>query len=205
MVRAVAGEFKNDICSLSLSSKGLNDDSLVQYLNHTPANSIILIEDVDCAFKSRTDQDASTAETNLVLAGNSGSLVTFRGLLNALDGVASCDGKIVFLTTNHPEKLDPALTRPGRVDVKVMLDYPAEEQFTRFFTRFYPDATMEVQTQFINQLKILQQKVSIAMVQGLFLIHKENAQDAVDGCKVYFEEQLKILPKMNDINANLYM
>lgn len=44
--------------------------------------------------------------------------VTFSGLLNCLDGVASTEARILFMTTNYLERLDPALVRPGRVDVK---------------------------------------------------------------------------------------
>jgi len=205
MIRAVAGEFKLGICSLSLSSKGLTDDSLLQYLNNAPAKTLCLLEDIDCAFKPRTDECATTAETNLVLAGSSGSAVTFRGLLNALDGVASCDGKIVFMTTNHPEKLDPALTRPGRIDVKVYLDYPNNEQLGLFFARFYPEASEEQKKIYLRNLGTLEQKVSMAMVQGLFMMHKDSVQDAIEGCQAYFEEQFKILPKVNDVNANLYI
>lgn len=32
-----------------------------------------------------------------------GNFVTFSGLLNALDGVAAAEGRILFMTTNHPE------------------------------------------------------------------------------------------------------
>lgn len=44
--------------------------------------------------------------------------VTFSGLLNCLDGVASAEARILFMTTNYLERLDPALVRPGRVDMK---------------------------------------------------------------------------------------
>jgi mitochondrial chaperone BCS1 len=55
-----------------------------------------------------------------VLAKNGvGTSISFSGLLNALDGVRSQEGRIVFMTTNHKEKLDPALLRPGRADVHV--------------------------------------------------------------------------------------
>ena len=40
--------------------------------------------------------------------------VTLSGLLNALDGVASSEGRIVFMPTNYVDRLDPALIRPGR-------------------------------------------------------------------------------------------
>lgn len=44
--------------------------------------------------------------------------MTFSGLLNCLDGVASTEARILFMTTNYLNRLDPALVRPGRVDVK---------------------------------------------------------------------------------------
>ena len=44
--------------------------------------------------------------------------LTFSGLLNAIDGVTSTEGRIVFMTTNYPERLDAALIRPGRVDFR---------------------------------------------------------------------------------------
>jgi chaperone BCS1 len=65
------------------------------------------------------------------------SAVTFSGLLNALDGVASSEERIIFMTTNHAERLDPALIRPGRVDMKEMLDDAAGEQACRLYTKFY--------------------------------------------------------------------
>ena len=49
--------------------------------------------------------------------------LSLSGLLNVLDGVVDTPGRIVIMTTNHPEMLDPALIRPGRVDKKIMLGY----------------------------------------------------------------------------------
>lgn len=46
-------------------------------------------------------------------------LLSYSGLLNALDGVTSSDAQLVFMTTNHKQMLDPALIRPGRVDIQV--------------------------------------------------------------------------------------
>ncbi len=65
------------------------------------------------------------------------SSVTFSGLLNALDGVASSEERIIFMTTNHYDKLDPALIRPGRVDLHELLDDAAGEQAERLFKKFY--------------------------------------------------------------------
>jgi chaperone BCS1 len=47
------------------------------------------------------------------------------GMLNFIDGLwSSCgDERIIVFTTNHKEKLDPALLRPGRMDVHVHMSY----------------------------------------------------------------------------------
>ncbi len=56
------------------------------------------------------------------------SQLTLSGLLNAIDGVFSCHGRILIMTTNHPEVLDSALIRPGRVDSKYLFDNCNKDQ-----------------------------------------------------------------------------
>jgi len=43
------------------------------------------------------------------------------------------------MTTNHKERLDPALLRPGRADVHVKLNNASEKQIKQIFIRFFPD------------------------------------------------------------------
>ena len=54
---------------------------------------------------------------------NASPFRALQGLLNVLDGVVDTPGRIVIMTTNHPEALDAALIRPGRIDKKVYLGY----------------------------------------------------------------------------------
>eukprot|EP01052_Picozoa_sp_SAG31_P007685 SAG31_NODE_370_length_16651_cov_3.511056_12_plen_164_part_00 len=49
--------------------------------------------------------------------------LNLSGILNVLDGVVDCPGRILVMTSNHPEMLDPALVRPGRVNLKLYLGY----------------------------------------------------------------------------------
>merc|ERR1711953_923083 len=49
--------------------------------------------------------------------------LNLSGLLNVLDGVVDTPERILVMTTNHPEMLDPALVRPGRIDKKILLGY----------------------------------------------------------------------------------
>lgn len=51
--------------------------------------------------------------------------LNLAGILNVLDGVVDTPGRLVIMTTNHPEMLDPALIRPGRIDKKIMLGFMA--------------------------------------------------------------------------------
>lgn len=45
--------------------------------------------------------------------------LTLGDILNVMDGLLELDGPIIFITTNHPERLDKALLRPGRIDMRV--------------------------------------------------------------------------------------
>jgi SpoVK/Ycf46/Vps4 family AAA+-type ATPase len=53
------------------------------------------------------------------------------------------------MTTNHKERLDPALLRPGRADVHVRLDLASEKQIRELFLRFFPDEK-DLARQFTN-------------------------------------------------------
>ncbi|AGE51373.1 AAA ATPase [Paramecium bursaria Chlorella virus CviKI] len=48
--------------------------------------------------------------------------LTLATLLNILDGVLECPGRILIVSSNHPEMLDPALIRPGRIDIMANFD-----------------------------------------------------------------------------------
>lgn len=106
-ITALAGELQHSICLLSLTDSSLSDDRLNHLLSVAPQQSLVLLEDVDAAFLSR-----DLAAENPIKYQGLGRL-TFSGLLNALDGVASTEARIVFMTTNHVDRLDPAPIRPG--------------------------------------------------------------------------------------------
>ncbi|OHF02799.1 hypothetical protein CORC01_01900 [Colletotrichum orchidophilum] len=63
--------------------------------------------------------------------------ISLSGLLNAIDGVASQEGRILVMTTNKPESLDEALIRPGRVDLQVGFTNATPGQATELFQRMY--------------------------------------------------------------------
>lgn len=127
-ITALAGQLDLSICLLNLSERGLTDDKLNFLLSNAPPRSVLLLEDVDAAFLGR--QGAPEADGYQ-------SRVTFSGLLNALDGVASGESRIIFMTTNHVERLDQALIRPGRVDLIEELGDAEADQVEELLWRFY--------------------------------------------------------------------
>lgn len=133
---AVAGELNMDIYILSLAEKNLTDADLLGLMQTVKRRSVLLFEDVDAIFNEKRKKKGDDGESG----------VTFSGMLNAIDGVASKEGVVLFMSTNHIERLDPALIRPGRADVKIEFFKASHSQIERLFSRFYenvgPAATM---------------------------------------------------------------
>jgi chaperone BCS1 len=164
-VAAIAGELGLDICVLNLNEPGLTDDRLQHAMVNLPQESLLLLEDVDAAFVRREQ------------AERFGTSVTFSGLLNALDGVVAGEQRLVFMTTNHLEFLDPALVRPGRVDLSVHLGNASADQARRLFMRFFPEAESGLSEEFAK--RALSVDRSMAELQGYLLLHKHNPHEAI--------------------------
>lgn len=168
-ITALAGELEFNICVLNLSERGLTDDRLNHLLSVAPEQSIILLEDVDAAFVSRED----TAQMKTAYEGL--NRVTFSGLLNCLDGVASTEARVLFMTTNYLERLDPALIRPGRVDVKEYIGPCSQYQIEQMFLRFYRDEKDLLQAKtFAEAVEQCKKPVSPAQIQGYFMLYKQD-------------------------------
>lgn len=172
-IQALAGEFDYNIAIMNVGEPNLTDDRLAYLMNNIPEHTILLLEDIDAAFNSRTQ-----SKDQGYVSG-----VTFSGLLNALDGVASAEEVITFMTTNHPEKLDPALLRPGRIDLKVLINNASDYQVEKMFMRFYND---EIKMKlFMEKFKDLELPyVSTAQLQGLFVQFKENPDLAIQNIEI---------------------
>lgn len=63
--------------------------------------------------------------------------ISLSYLLNLLDGIVEHPGRIVILTSNHYDKLDPALVRPGRIDIEIELNKASIQQINDFYNYYY--------------------------------------------------------------------
>jgi SpoVK/Ycf46/Vps4 family AAA+-type ATPase len=132
MIAAMANHLNYDIYDVELTVVRNNND-LRRLLIETTSKSIIVIEDIDCSLDLTGDQLASKPPPPASATANGGgsSAVTLSGLLNFIDGLwSACGGeRVVVFTTNHIDKLDPALIRRGRMDMHIEMSYCSFEAF----------------------------------------------------------------------------
>ena len=160
LVNAIAAALSRDLYYLNL--RGIKSDSQLQSaFSRVPENSVIVFEDIDamsrvCHRRDRKrnalaallesgegifgggegetgPKPKSGAGLGFGLSGLSGGPFTLSALLNCLDGHVMEPGQVVIMTTNHSEVLDPALIRPGRVDLQLELAYVTRYQVRRMY------------------------------------------------------------------------
>lgn len=84
------------------------------------------------------------------------------------------------MTTNYLSRLDPALIRPGRVDLKEFVGHCTRYQLEQMYRRFYNGPDVEsFATQFADNVENFKKPISPAQVQGFFMIHKMSDQQTV--------------------------
>jgi SpoVK/Ycf46/Vps4 family AAA+-type ATPase len=82
------------------------------------------------------------------------SRLTLATLLEVLDGVMEMDGRMLIITTNYPEKLDKALIRPGRIDMKVCFGPMTSKNILEMFEFYFEtDVPSEFDTSLLPDLK----------------------------------------------------
>ena len=210
---ALAGLFNLEVYALSLSAGSLTDDTLAMLFAGLPSRCIVLLEDVDASSVKRTpdaptDLSSPSPLTRPLLSSPRSvakANVSFSGLLNAIDGAASREGRILIMTTNHRERLDPALIRPGRVDLQISFKYASRDVIETLFMNLYNvdtgdrealripegfpsvDEISELATEFG---RVLPEGVfTPAEIQGLLLMHKKDPVAAVGAAGEWAREK----------------
>lgn len=118
LLHAIASETGRSLYYLNLG--GVEDDKELTDLVSSGRNwrkTLLVIEDFDAtgAKVSREPKKGKKSDDDKPKG------VSLSALLNVLDGLIAPDGLVVIATTNHPERLDPALIRPGRFDIRCHL------------------------------------------------------------------------------------
>jgi chaperone BCS1 len=131
----------------------MNEENLGALFAELPKKCLVLLEDIDTAGLTHTRDEKQIVEdvkpvevtpgsgTTVVSTNSTNGRISLSALLNILDGVASHEGRVLVMTTNHIEKLDEALIRPGRVDMTVKFDLATTEMIKTIFRAIF--ATLE--------------------------------------------------------------
>lgn len=142
LVAAMANYLRFNLYDLDLSEVRFNS-ALQRLLIAMPNKSILVIEDIDCCFDAKSREDP-----NMLVPADAGSSsdddfppdhtgarqqqnITLSGLLNFIDGLWSTSGeeRVIVFTTNYKDRLDPALLRPGRMDMHIYMGFCCWEAF----------------------------------------------------------------------------
>jgi len=163
IIQAIAGHYKLNLCYIQPIDPNFTDDSFTDAIQKAPKNALIVLEDIDTYFSK--DREPLNKKCPL----------TFSGLLNGLDGVAAADGQVFILTTNFIDKLDAALIRTGRVDVKFEFPKVSAEMACEMFLQFYPNEDLNANSFKTTVAQILSETdLCMADLQQHFISHRKS-------------------------------
>lgn len=168
LIKAISGYLNYPIYYLSPQKL-----SKIEFaMSALPDKCVVVIEDIDSNLltHSRNSGSNSTHEDKL---DEEFMRIGLSEVLNSLDGMFSAHGRILIATTNHIENLDPALIRPGRIDIKIEIGYVNNVILKSFINKFFPENHIEFDT--LN----VRPNVTVAMLQNM-LLESKNAEEIVE-------------------------
>ena len=163
LAACLASRYNLRLCVLDLAEV-TDDGRLRKALTTSPGRSIVLVEDFDAFFEGRKNVNLS-------------SKITFSGLLNAINGVVSNQGRMLILTTNKESTVDPALARVGRIDRRFHLGYADASQASRLFNIYHP--SLNGQAEAFGEL-VNGRELSPADITGHFQNCRSKLPDLMD-------------------------
>jgi chaperone BCS1 len=168
LIRAIASEL--DLSIGRVQSNSLKD--MIIALKAKPrevASMITVLEDIDSitATHKRPDDVEDTKESSGV------ATYSLTDILNSMDGIDTCHGRILIMTTNKVDYLDDALVRPGRIDLMVEIKPPTIEEVKQAFNKYYENVNIH-----FENYKACENGISMAIVQQAILANLDNYQEA---------------------------
>ena len=194
-IAAVANYMHYSIYDLDLAGVSSNL-RLRMLLTQISDRAVVVIEDIDTvelpnrATKEQTsDAPSTTAGPQGLRVGPAGPKLTLGGVLNFADGIrSSCGAERIFIfTSNHPERLDPALTRPGRMDMHIELSYCTFEIF-QSLCKTYLGITDHPSFARIHDM-LQPSKVSPASMTAVLDAHRQEPEKALEHMLEFLQDQ----------------
>lgn len=120
---------KKYTCDKNILEKTANNEKITQ--KNTKANEIKIGEILQAVC------DLNDVETSTVSGLNKEQPITLDDILNLWDGIRETPGRILIISSNHYSKLDPALTRPGRIDITHELSNASHNTISEIYSHLF--------------------------------------------------------------------
>ncbi|KAK9948548.1 hypothetical protein M0R45_004117 [Rubus argutus] len=196
LIAAMANYLKFDVYDLELTSVYDNSE-LRRIMLSTSNRSILVIEDIDCSVDIQNRESEEENE-------QSNTRITLSGLLNFIDGLwSSCgDERIIVFTTNNKDKIDPALLRPGRMDVHIHMSYCTARGF-RVLASNYLGIHESNPHRLCGEIEELIESTEVSPAEvAEELMKSDDADVALEGLVNFLERKKSESGKMKDEEAN---
>lgn len=159
---AMASLLDRPLYLINLSTAG-GDTGLQAAFNCAEPGAMIAIEDIDSS-KVTHRRDEPTTQPDPA-ADKPGEAVTLAGVLNAIDGLASRENRVLIVTSNRADVLDDALLRPGRIDRREYIGPLDEPEARAMCESFLQGSAEDLFEREVRQIL----PVPAAKLQGLLL------------------------------------
>jgi ATP-dependent Zn protease len=148
------------------------------------SKKIIVIEDIDCIgdivlqrkfqtkrneMKERKENKQKETENVIVMKSPEEDPISLDDILNMFDGIRESSGRILVISSNHYNKLDDALVRPGRIDLTMKMVNASRQTIREMYQHFYKKPMNEK-----DAAKIKEEFYSPAEIINLYILHKES-------------------------------
>lgn len=184
LAKILASEFNRSIYILNFDQE-MTDDKFIDAIHQINGKrGILLLEDIDCMFKSRENTNKSS--------------VSFSTLLNVLDGVYYNEELLTIVTTNHIDLLDSALIRPFRVDKIINFDNIDNEQIEGIIKIYNLDLSKSVLnniSKFVSNNKMSPAGLSAFLFK--YRKHSLNNDNILSTLKEYTEKNTIVVDDKN--------
>lgn len=194
LIAVLASEMGLPIYYLNLSSVD-SDDRLLSVMRQIPSRALLVIEDIDTF--AVTNKRAAPKIQQATARGDgekNEDRLTLSGLLNATDGLVATEGRILIYTSNHPEKLDPALVRAGRIDRHFRFTLGTAREAGLMYMNFYNVDTVDERLTAIDT-------ISLNDLQSAFLTYPKDPYAGV-GEALRISDERKNTTALRTVNAD---
>lgn len=188
-ISGLAAKFGYNLAMINFTNK-VTDGSLIRLIRTLPEKTFLVLEDIDCLFEERKKNDGHK------------NTVTFSGILNSLDGIATPDNFICFMTTNYKCNIDSALLRPGRIDKIIKFEHAKRIQIKDIFKAYmdeqYNDEHFE---NFYKGYQDLNIKAPVALIQEFLFKYIDSPLEAIKN----IDEMKDIYDSSFKTSVDMYM